>query len=104
MSELKVVLAYLLRYYRFESVDERDKIVAMMEMVYRPKSPLRLRVFERRKAETFEPESMDQLMKVASSLDGSIGNGSLIDLGVGSGSGSGSDNQSFTHSINENFD
>ena len=94
MSELKVVLAYLLRYFRFESLDHRDKISAMMEMVYRPKSPLRLRVHERRKAEMFEPESMDILMKARSSLDGSIGNGSLIDLGLGSASGS--DNHSLS--------
>lgn len=104
MSELKIVLAYLLRHFRFESLDERDKISAMMEMVYRPKSPLRLRVYERRKAETFEPESMDLLMKAASSLDGSIGTGSLIDLGVGSGSGStgsSDSHHSLTHSIND---
>ena len=99
MSELKIVLAYLLRNFRFESLDPRDKILAMMEMVYRPKSPLRLRVHERRKAEMFEPESMmdGRLMITRNSLDGSIGNGSLIDLGLGSPSGSGSDNQSLSH-------
>lgn len=98
MSELKVVLAYLLRNFRFDSLDHRDKISAMMEMVYRPKSPLRLRVHERRKAEMFEPESMDILMKARHSLDGSIGNGSLIDLGLGSAaSGSASDNLSLSH-------
>lgn len=98
MSELKIVLAYLLRYFRFESLDHRDKISAMMEMVYRPKSPLRMRVFERRKAETFQPESMDLFMKEAHSLDGSVGHGSLVDAGVGSsnasGSGANSDNMS----------
>lgn len=96
MSELKVVLAYLLRHFRFDSLDHRDKISAMMEMVYRPKSPLRLRVHERRKAEMFEPESMDMLMKARSSLDGSLGNGSLIDLGLGGSSGTGSDNHSLS--------
>lgn len=105
MSELKVVLAYLLRYFRFDSLDHRDKISAMMEMVYRPKSPLRLRVFERRKAELFEPnESMDLMMKARNSLDdGSIrsGNGSLIDLGLGGsnssgGSSTGGDNLSLS--------
>lgn len=100
MSELKIVLAYLLRYFRFESLEHRDKISAMMEMVYRPKSPLLVRVHDRRKAETFQPEAMDLLMKEAASLDGSIGNNSLIDLGVGSGGGS-DDNHSFTHSIND---
>ncbi|KAJ6216496.1 hypothetical protein RDWZM_007653 [Blomia tropicalis] len=98
MSELKVVLAYLLRYFRFESLDHRDKISAMMEMVYRPKSPLRLRIHERRKAEMFEPDSMDALMKTRNSLDGSIGNSSsLIDLGLGSVSASSSDNHSLSN-------
>ena len=92
MTEMKVVLAYLLRHFRFEALDHRDKILAMMEMVYRPKSPLRLRVHERRKAETFVPESMDMLMKARLSLDGSTGglNGSLLDLGLGGSNSSSS--------------
>lgn len=98
MSELKVVLAYLLRYFRFESLDERDKISAMMEMVYRPKSPLRLRVYERRKAEIFETTAQPITMELfmlgkqeqleRTSLDGNSDliseHNSLLDLGIGS--------------------
>lgn len=113
MSELKVVLAYLLRYFRFESLDQRDKISAMMEMVYRPKSPLRLRVYERRKAEIFETTSQPITMELfmlgkqeqldRASLNSHIDliseHNSLLDLGVGSSQTSGnrsdqSDNQS----------
>ncbi|KAH9501550.1 Cytochrome P450 4V2 [Dermatophagoides farinae] len=127
MSELKVVLAYLLRYFRFESIDERDKIFAMMEMVYRPKSPLRLRVYERRKAEVFEHNNhhlnnlrtttngritMELLMKSSSSSSSTpieinsgtnSGPNSLTDLGVGSShDGDGSQSQrSDNHSDNQ---
>ncbi|OTF75649.1 cytochrome P450-like protein [Euroglyphus maynei] len=114
MSELKVVLAYLLRYFRFVSIDERDKIFAMMEMVYRPKSPLRLRVYERRKAEVFEHHQQQQqqqsssshgitielLLKSTTTTNSSGPNSLTDDLGVGSQSGQSSqrsdqsDNQS----------
>lgn len=49
MSELKVTLAFLLRHFRFESLEARDKITTQMEMVFRPKCPIRVRVYERRK-------------------------------------------------------
>lgn len=49
MSEMKVVLAYLLRHFRFESIDHRDKITTQMEMVLRPKCPVKVRVYERQK-------------------------------------------------------
>ena len=119
MSELKVVLAYLLRYFRFVSLDERDKIFAMMEMVYRPKSPLRLRVYERRKAEVFEQSSssdnvnnsrsahgiaMELLMKSTSpeiNSGTSSGPNSLTDLGVGSSQSGGSQSQRSDQSDNQ---
>lgn len=47
MSEVKIVLAFLLRNFRFESIDHRDKIVVSMEMVLRPKVPLNVRIFRR---------------------------------------------------------
>lgn len=49
MSEMKVVLAFLLRHFRFESIDHRDKITTQMEMVLRPKCPVKVRVYERQK-------------------------------------------------------
>jgi len=49
ISELKVVLAYLLRHFRFESLEHRDKITTQMEMVFRPKCPIKVRVYERGK-------------------------------------------------------
>ena len=48
-TELKVVLAYMLRHFRFQSLDHRDNIATQMEMVFRPKVPIRVRVYERRK-------------------------------------------------------
>lgn len=41
------MLALALRHFRFESVEKLDKIVFNMEMVLRPKVPLKVRVFER---------------------------------------------------------
>lgn len=47
LSELKIVLAFMLRNFRIESVDARDKILSNMEMVLRPKVPLNVRLHER---------------------------------------------------------
>ena len=47
LSELKIVLAFLLRHFRFESLEHRDKILVNMEMVLRPKVPLRVKILRR---------------------------------------------------------
>ena len=47
MSEVKIVLAFLLRNFRFQSQDHRDKILVSMEMVLRPKVPLKVAIFRR---------------------------------------------------------
>lgn len=47
LSELKIVLALLIRHYRFVSLDDHDKILFNMEMVLRPKVPIKMKVFER---------------------------------------------------------
>ena len=47
MSELKTVLALAVRHFRFESVEKLDKILFNMEMVLRPKMPLKVRIHER---------------------------------------------------------
>lgn len=47
LSELKIVLAFLLRHYRVESIDKQDKILFNMEMVLRPKVPLKVRLHQR---------------------------------------------------------
>lgn len=47
MSELKIVLSYLVRNFTFKSVAPRDKILFNMELVLRPKTPLDIQVFER---------------------------------------------------------
>lgn len=47
LSELKTVLALALRHFRFESVEKMDKIIYNMEMVLRPKVPLKMRIYER---------------------------------------------------------
>ena len=50
LAELKVVLAFLLRHFRVESLEARDAILVNMEMVLRPKVPLRLRFWRRQHA------------------------------------------------------
>lgn len=47
LAELKIVLAFLLRHYKFESLEARDKIITNMEMVLRPKVPLKVKLHER---------------------------------------------------------
>ena len=47
LSELKIVLAFMLRNFRIESIDQRDKILSNMEMVLRPKVPLNVKLHER---------------------------------------------------------
>lgn len=47
LSELKIVLSFILRNFRIESLDQRDKILVNMEMVLRPKVPLNVRFHER---------------------------------------------------------
>lgn len=41
------MLALALRHFKFESVDKFDKIVYNMEMVLRPKVPLKIKIIER---------------------------------------------------------
>lgn len=59
LSELKIVLALALRHFQFESVDKLDKIVYNMEMVLRPKVPLKVRVIERDLANRTPVSSMN---------------------------------------------
>lgn len=47
LAELKIVLAFLLRHYKFESLETRDKIITNMEMVLRPKVPLKVKLHQR---------------------------------------------------------
>lgn len=47
LAELKIVLALLIRHYRFVSLDEHDKILSNMEMVLRPKVPIKMKIHER---------------------------------------------------------
>lgn len=49
LAELKIVLAFMLRSFRFESLEHRDKILANMEMVLRPKVPLNVKIYKRSK-------------------------------------------------------
>ena len=45
MSELKILLALLIKNFIFESTEPRDKIMFNMEMVLRPKVPLKVKKF-----------------------------------------------------------
>lgn len=112
MSELKVVLAHLLRNFRFESLDQRDKISAMMEMVYRPKSPLRLRVYERRKSELLDNVTMELMVtEKRSNKSRMLNNGSaessshssLGDAGIGSDRTSVQSSNHFDHNDNHSI-
>ncbi|NP_001310069.1 cytochrome P450 4C1-like [Tetranychus urticae] len=47
LAELKIVLARLIRHYRFVSLDQPDKVLFTMEMVLRPKVPIKVKVYER---------------------------------------------------------
>lgn len=47
LAEVKIVLAFLLRHFRFQSVEPRDRILVNMEMVLRPKMPLNVQIFRR---------------------------------------------------------
>jgi cytochrome P450 len=47
INEEKIVIANLLRNFTITSVDQRDKMVAAVEIVIRPKTPIRM-VFQSR--------------------------------------------------------
>ena len=47
MSELKILLALLIKNFIFESTEPRDKIMFNMEMVLRPKVPLKVKFLKR---------------------------------------------------------
>lgn len=44
MSELKVIIAFLLRRFKFESITSRDKIITRMDMVLRSKHPIKVKI------------------------------------------------------------
>lgn len=48
MNEMKCILAHILRRYTFHSMEHLDKVVVQMEMVLRPKTPLKVMVKDRR--------------------------------------------------------
>ena len=47
LLEEKVVLAQLIRKFRIESIDKRDDIVLMTEVILRPRDGLRVRLHPR---------------------------------------------------------
>ena len=56
------MLALILRHFRIESVEKMDKIVYNMEMVLRPKVPLKVKVYERDLNRTTPASSMNFFM------------------------------------------
>ena len=46
--EEKVVIANILRQYRIESVDARDKVLASLELTLRAAKPIRIKIRPRR--------------------------------------------------------
>lgn len=47
LMEEKVVLSTLLRNYKFESVEKREDLVLMSELILRPKSGIKLKISKR---------------------------------------------------------
>src|SRR5581483_3810473 len=47
LMEEKIIVTKILRKFKIKSLDERDKIIYSVEMVLRPKVPIRIR-FEKR--------------------------------------------------------